>query len=277
MWLSGVVLRGKGLTVAMDIECAFDESGTHAGSGTICLAGYVMERPSARRLEEDWNAVLNWKGLPRPLPYFHMADCAADPGNGVFKGLTKPQRIQVVSRLIGCIKQHTLYGFAVTLSVPDFQTIIGEGNPFYPDPYVLAFHGVLSGISKFIRANPGVGRVAYFFEQGHAASRHADALMRVASAPQFESDYHYAGHLFVPKLGNPIVQAADLLAWQWLKDRRNQQEGRPRRKDLDSLLIHPHAHTHIDKGTLANLASLKEKAIEALGGLLSLSDKVRSS
>ena len=67
----------------------------------MCLAGYIMERSEALRLTEEWNAVLNWPKLPRPLNYFRMSECAPDPGNGEFAGVAKQLRIEVGRGLEG--------------------------------------------------------------------------------------------------------------------------------------------------------------------------------
>ncbi len=246
-----------------DFECAFDESGTHAGSPVICVAGYIMEKSQARELEREWNEVLNWRHLEHPLPYFHMADCAPDPGNGVFAGISKAHRIQVVSQLIAIIKRRTIQGVAATISAKDYEDIL-VGHPFYPDPYVVVSHVILQGVTKWIAANrANVGRVAYFFETGHESRVDANEIMRrLFREPRFLDDYRYAGHAFVPKVGNPIVQAADLLAWQWLKDRKNARESRPRRKDLASLLTHHHSMAHIEPEILREIAATREPLIK---------------
>ena len=177
-WLADVMLRLGGWITVLDFQCAFDESGTHAGSPVLCVAGYIMEKDQARELDREWNEVLNWDQLPHPLPYFHMSECAPDPGNGPFADLTKAQRIQVVSRLIGVIKRRTVMGLAATVSISEFDTLLA-GHPFYPDPYVLASHMILQGVAKWIETNPEIVRqVAYFFETGHASRQDADAIMR---------------------------------------------------------------------------------------------------
>ncbi len=90
----------------------------------------------------------------------------------------------------------------------------------------------------------------------------ADRILPKGGLPRLKQ--HYSGHGFVPKLGNPVVQAADLLAWQWLKDRKNAAEGRPRRKDLASLIAHRHAVSHIERPTLEAIAENKERVTESL-------------
>jgi hypothetical protein len=252
----------------MELECAFDESGTHDGSPIVCVAGYVMEKEQARELDREWSEVLNWSALPRALPYFHMADCAPDPGNGVFAGLDKTLRIQLVARMIGVIKRRTVKGFAVTVNAEEFAAIVKD-HPLYRDPYVLAADAAMHGIMRWFKTLDAIERVAYVFETGHPSRTELDALIRLWSVvPKFRDDCHYAGHAFVPKAGNPVVQAADLLAWQWHKDRKNLLEGRPHRKDLLSLFGHPHAASHITSDILTRLAQTRESVFAGLSKIV---------
>src|SRR5436190_3660189 len=142
-WIAGRICGPDGYVVVFDAEVHFDESGTHASATVVGLAGYIILKDQYAALERDWDAVLNWDALPHKLPYFHMADCAPDPGNGVFAGISKPLRIQIVSRLIAAIKRHTAMGFAVTVDIDQFNTFVGIGHPLYPDPYVLLMQTAL--------------------------------------------------------------------------------------------------------------------------------------
>lgn len=54
------------------------------------------------------------------VPYFHAKECNPDPGNGVFSGLTKQERIGFQTRMIQRVKQYSEYGFAVALNEQDF-------------------------------------------------------------------------------------------------------------------------------------------------------------
>src|SRR5579863_9828864 len=108
VWFANAILRAGGWIVMFDFEFGCDESGSHEGSPVLCLAGYVLNKQQMSDFDREWNEVLSWQELPHVLPYFHMSDCAPDPGNGPFRGLTKKQRIQVVARLMAVIKRRTV-------------------------------------------------------------------------------------------------------------------------------------------------------------------------
>ena len=98
------------------------------------------------------------------------------------------------------------------------------------------------------------GKSAYFFEAGHESRSKAEKVIRAVLTNPFAkmNDVHfgYVAHSFVAKREAAAVQAADLLAWQWATDVRHQMEGRPRRKDFESLSQAPLRGVHFDKNRL---------------------------
>lgn len=252
-WLSGRMLRDGGYVV-IEVEAHFDESGTHAGSPMMCVAGYIISKDRVADFDRDWNAVLNWDQLPHPLPYFRMSQCAPEPPSGPFVGIDKKLRIQIVSRLIAAIKRNAAHGLAVSMNEAEYQRLM-PAHPLLGKPYTFCAHVILAGVSSWIDANPHVENAAYFFESGHQSQPEADAIMTLLFRNEPARKRHrYAGHAFVPKVGNPGVQAADLLAWQWYTDERHKIEGRPRRKDCASLLEHPHNAVHLGADKIVQLA-----------------------
>lgn len=82
-------------------------------------------------------------------------------------------------------------------------------------------------------------RVAYVFEAGHVGQTEAQDFMRGATraAESLEAYRHYS-HGFVPKTDSSLLQAADLLAWEWAKcyDETVEMDLRPIRLSLRALL-----------------------------------------
>jgi uncharacterized protein DUF3800 len=241
--LGGILPFGGYVTI--QCQAFFDESASHDGAPILCVAGYIFEKSEAIKLGREWRRVLEWKRLP----YFRMSDCAH--GNGPFANLTKDERIDVATRMIAIIKKRAVQGVAITMDNLQFLAATAEFPDMarvYRTPYGFCTHTILAGVACWLEANPRVGEMAYFFEQGHDSAAHSDAIMKeIFAAPGAEEQYRYAGHGFVPKRKSPAVQAADLLAWQWYKDKKNQVEGRPRRKDCASLLELHHSAAHVDR------------------------------
>jgi hypothetical protein len=236
--MSSVLLPSGGHILVL-VEAYFDESGSHCGSKSLCVAGYLIERKQSELMAQEWNEVLDKYNLP----FFHMVDCAhhAPP----FDKLSLEQCIAVEKRMIDLIKRRTVQGVGVIIDYDAFTKRFGEAC-FFGSAYTLCFHHILAGLSDWAEKTEYQGDVAYFFEAGHESRSEADAIMQIAlNNKKIRGEMHYAGHAFVDKEKSPQVQAADLFAWQLVKDLKNHDEGRPRRKDFISLTDHPHHTIHI--------------------------------
>jgi hypothetical protein len=251
------VLLPYGGCVAVEVETYFDESGSHDGAPVLCVAGYIIGKSDAIRMDAEWRGVLR----ARNLPYFRMSECAH--GNGPFAAIAKNDRIQLVARLIQLIKQYTIQGIAVTVNVAEFEQNVPH-HPMIGRPYSFCAHVILAGISSWLGASKAVTSCAYFFEAGHASQSEANNIMNTLFRnPKAKESYRYAGHAFVEKEQTPLVQAADLLAWQWYTDKRHQLEGRPRRRDCAKLMEHHHNAVHVNP---EKLVALRDAMPFILGG-----------
>ena len=54
--------------LVMMMEAYFDESGTHAGSPSMCIAGYLFAADQVLHLDREWSEVLSDYGI-QFLPY----------------------------------------------------------------------------------------------------------------------------------------------------------------------------------------------------------------
>lgn len=246
-----IMLPGGGHLMAL-IEAYFDESGSHRGAHVICVAGYVFEKDGAIALTHEWRDVLHYY----ELPYFRMSDCAH--GNGPFAKLSKSERVAVQTAMIGIIKRHTIQGIAATLNKDEFLQCMPQ-HPLLVG-YSFTIQVILAGLRGWIRHNEERGapieHVSYFFEAGHASRGQANRIMDLLfSNAGAKAALRYSGHAFVEKEKTPCVQAADLLAWQWYTDKRHELEGKPRRKDCESLLQHHHNAVHLTPEAMTKLAN----------------------
>jgi hypothetical protein len=235
------------------VHAFFDESGSHAGSPVLCVAGYAFQKRSTRLFAKDWSAVLK----RYKLPFFHMVDCAH--GSKHFAALSRPQRIKVATALIGIIKRHAAHGFAVSVDVESFQELMPPWGPTN-SPYAFCARCVIDEIGRWFFKIGFQGKSAYFFEAGHESRSEAEKVVGdVLTNPLHKINdvhYGYVAHSFILKQEAAAVQAADMLAWQWATDVKHQMSGRPRRKDFESLLQVPLGGAHFDRARLIGYIEL---------------------
>lgn len=245
--LVDVLLPSGGCVLAW-VEAYFDESIAHVGAPILCVAGYLIGSEDAKRLSAEWTRALAKRGLP----YFRMSACAH--GNKPFDRLSRDDRVALGRSMIECIKRRTILGLAVSVNLADFERLMPQ-HPLIGTPYTFCAQVIIGGVANWIREQRYEGKVAYFFEAGHASGPEADGLMRkIFHDPELKLSCRYGGHSFVEKIEAPPVQAADLLAWQSYTDLRHQSENRPRRKDFESLLRRPHKTVHVSPDRILHLA-----------------------
>jgi hypothetical protein len=247
--------------VQESFKAYFDESGD-GGHPLFCMAGYLMEKSAAARLDAGWIAVLQKYNLP----YFRMSACAngAEP----FDKLTMDQRIECEKEVIALIKAHTALGIAVTVDTRAFNRVMPERKfKEIGSPYSLCAKMCLTAVKSWAIQNNFSGKIAYVFEAGHKNQTEANGIMnRMFRVPQLRADYRYQSHTIIDKADACPLQAADLLAWQWFVDRKRQTSlsekslsPKPRR-DLQALVLEGsnpvHHCMHYDEGMLRMIANI---------------------
>lgn len=229
------------------LECYFDESGTHAGSQALCVAGYLFEREACKALDLGWKKILD----DYRLPFFHMTDCAHN--TPPFDHLSRDECIEAEKAAIALINEHALLGLAIVVNENDYKAMFGDNSPG-GSPYAYCCWQILAGIRVWIKQTNFEGEIAYFFEAGHDSEGEADALMkRIFKNPELRANYRYAAHSFVDKVKVRPVQTADILAWQWATQmKRWLKDDHRMRLDFQALAAKPRHELFIaNRKTLA--------------------------
>jgi len=235
------------------LTAAFDESGSHADSRYIIIAGYVapVERwelfakrwvPALRELGvRPWPA-LRLGHLP-PDPFFHMTDYESRQKQ--FQGWSQLRRIRLFRRLAGLIDQFTVLGFGVSVDRAAYAKIIAPQVPEasgYRDPYMWCMQSCMEALYHAKRGSKGLGSlrivdpqpIACVFEQGHLVQGKV-ALFYARFREKWEADDVFGTFAFDTKQRFVPLQAADILAYEVRKDIENRGV-RPRRRSLERLL-----------------------------------------
>lgn len=213
--------------IAAHVEGYYDESEPEAGERVFVVAGYLMLAEDARPMEEEWGAVLE----PHGIKVFHMADCAAEPGNAEFSGISKGVRSEIVRSLIVIIHKYARAGLAVVTSPKDWEADT-EFNHYSHCCLNMAIY------AKAWAEQSGFGdlKIHHFFEQGY---KHQKDAVREFTERFGAADN--ASFTFLGKDDAVLLQAADLLAWQAGKfAKESLLSDRPMRKDFAALVEKKH-------------------------------------
>ena len=191
------------------IEAYFDESGTHAGSPFLCVAGYLFEATSRRNFDGEWRAMLADFGLP----FFHRAPC--EFGKPPFDKLDDNLRRAIRDRAAEIIMKYATSGVVVSVAPASYEKIMPK-HVLVGDPYTFCANGCFHAVRVWGDTNRYRGKIAYFFESGAAGQNAANNIMALrAASPKRRKDYRYQSHAFLLKEDATPLQAADILAWHW--------------------------------------------------------------
>lgn len=206
--LLSMLPRGDG-SVMVFSNVYFDESGTHSGSRVMSMAGYWFTADQARKFSRDWGKELARFGINAA----HQTDCAL--GFGEFRNMSKSERVEVQKALILHIKRRSSFSIAIALGRSMYENIF-DGVVGAPSAYTFLLLLCVNKIAEEIEYRQYSGKVAYFFEAGHADANEANKFMnfiaeqtRLGAAKQFR----YGGHAFIDKSEGLPLQAADMMAW----------------------------------------------------------------
>jgi hypothetical protein len=229
----------------------FDESGTHQGSDTIVVAGYLAHADAWRAFESQWKAALREYGLP----LFHMSRFAQKA-----EGYAWPEEVrrERLGNLISIINNHTLHSVGVALPKKLFDTVFtGTVRRAIGGAYGFAAWLVVLMTARDLGQLPIETGVSYVFEDG--APRKGELIAAydwLAKLPEGKAALHVLSLRFEDKKMFVPLQAADILAYELYKDRPRQHQPEMRRAPLQ--LLHRGTWQHMTEPNLRALAALTD-------------------
>lgn len=209
-------------------------------SGIFCVAGLAFGRDSAKKADRAWRTLFGGR-------ICHMADLHAQRGD--FAGCPPTETTRLHRAAIAIVNRYASYKMAVSCNLheaerilptsadPGLEVFLNSARKAYPACCHIAMTSLSIMIDKASRPKPE--RVAYFFESGDNYASYAGTYM--AGIPEVIRDkQHYHSHTFVSKGQARLLEAADILAWEWAKHiDRIQQDNKPARPSLEALAGSP--------------------------------------
>lgn len=219
-------------------EAYLDESGCDDYSKVLVVGGYLIKSEHAREMGNIWQTVVDRVGVP----YFHMVDCAH--GAKHFAKVDPEVRIAMASCLITLVSTFAAVGVAVACPPRRHDS----GAQHAKDNYTLALNLCCAQLAANAERLGG-GELAVVIEAGHASAPLAVAALESQRENGTLGTLTYS---FAGKSDNVLLQAADLLAWQFAKFTKDMAfERRSARKDFVRLFnSKPHFlfYTYLEKG-----------------------------
>lgn len=191
----------------------FDESGTHGGEKNLCVAGYVFEGGTDEQFDSEWRQMLAKYGLA----YHHMREFRSS-GEGVYKHLSWEDRETSRLEAIAIIRRYASCGFAFSIEKASLAEIVKDSP--WTNGYAFLANQAFYGVGQLLRRRER-GLVSFIYEAG---AEGWDAALRVFNEakadPEAEQWLRLGTFESKGKADATQLQAADLLSWSWLRERR---------------------------------------------------------
>ncbi|MGO9338231.1 MAG: DUF3800 domain-containing protein [Terracidiphilus sp.] len=231
------------------MEAYFDETGTHGGAPVVCIAGYLFDSVAAIKFE-----ALHAERVKPLLPtsargIFHAASCFSRCDK--FDSLTQTQSNDIFDAMIEVLDSTLIYGILTEIETAVYEAAIKRLGPqvrrMVGSAYSICAIRCAENVSEWLAKRGIAGDVHYFFEAGcQYAGEVAHFFKQIESTPELKSRFRFGGCSFVTKQDAPQLQAADLLAWEWQRERATltvpENRHRQRRATLKRLAANGHPY-----------------------------------
>jgi hypothetical protein len=195
----------------------FDESENPEGQKPIAVAGFLFTRTGYAQFYRGWKKTVLRHGTKR-FAHFHMTDLYA--GKGVYAGVTIPERVELFENAITAISKNIYASIGVHFNQQEFEEVAPvEWSRSFGSIYTAACHMSIQATAYGLREWRSSEKVHYTFESGHKFRAQANSLMeKIRNDAEAVRTFRYRGHSFEQKDQSFGLQAADLFAWNVVKE-----------------------------------------------------------
>lgn len=214
-----------------------DESGTHAGSRALSVAGFVIAQDSIPPLLQEWEGELK----RNQIEFLHMRDFV--PPHGKYSGRSPEERQRLFTALIEIIHRHALIAVGAAIELDDFmQSSYAHALAKAPDlvdsPYGWCVLQCILQTAEWANENSAAEEITFVLEDGCEGTRKVEERFRGLKAdPNLQRKIRLGDMKFVSKKDYPLTQCADFLAYEMYKelDRVISKASRPARRSMLAL------------------------------------------
>lgn len=242
-----------------------DESGTNEGTRVATVAGYLGQVSEWRRFEREWSKVLK----KYQVRLMHRSDLETWHGEFTAEcGWDPARRTAFLTELQPIIKSCTKVAVGSAIIKEDFQEVMPEWlRRFFGGVYGWCAHECIVAVRVWCE-RPNRGRahpINWAFEQGAEGQGQVAAMLtELSQIPGLKAAFRIGEFSFPDKTVVPL-QAADLLAYEIIKQVENQILDRGEKHDVRLSVQHlmrPQDTTYLkywDKARLREWLSKSEE------------------
>jgi hypothetical protein len=195
-----------------------DESGTHAGSRVIAVAGYVISSEALPLLEEQWLAILEKHSIDE----LHMREFV--PPHGKYSGWSEKEKRAVLEPLIGLIHSYSLVGVGAAVEMTEFMKTtqaqaFSKSPALVETPHQWCLRYCMVQAARWADETENAGLVSYTLDKGCLHRGRIQRHFNLTTEDENLRQKYRVGPLdFADSKTVPAIQCADLLAYEMYKE-----------------------------------------------------------
>lgn len=190
------------------IDCGIDES-QPLRQDLIFVSAIIGQTSKMAKLAKAWEAHLNECGVD----YFHAKE-HWNKRSKAYHGLSTRKRKMLLDRFVELIRKHVHLGISVRIDIAEYMRVTSQRfRSNWGAPYSFAIQMLILGIYRDLLQRKQLHEtVNVLIEDGH---KNLNQILEMLSKSMGQPDalIKLGNYGEGRKLGNPILQAADLLAY----------------------------------------------------------------
>jgi len=215
------------------LEAFFDESGTHAKSTIVVVAGALAKQDDWIVIMQEWLSTLS----EFDVPFFHASELAAF--QGPFKDWREPRRRQFLSDLIDILNDHDVIYVTVGVNRALYENVRQEFRNVDLGPYGFCCMCAVGEVIQYVnKANLGTVAVVFGAGQKFESQPSTVGLRDELEHPGVKDYYKLDSLTQATTVNARQLEIADLIAYESYRnlDNNTKNQVRKPRKSLIRLL-----------------------------------------
>ena len=198
----------------------FDESGTHAGSSSVVVGGYISSDIRWAKFQKEWQAILD----EAEIALFRMTDFRWRQGQ--FKGWSDQKCDKVRRQVIGTIRKRTAAAFGFAVHKTEYEAVrssyTSSTNSYMMTPYAYCVSHCLKQVAQWADKHHHTEPIAYIFESGAGCNGELESIRQQTETDQTRKEkLRFSGLSLMAKTTLNPLQAADVLVYWLYQEMKN--------------------------------------------------------
>jgi hypothetical protein len=241
-------------------QAFFDESGTHADSPIVAVAGAIGEAAQWQAKAAAWESVLSAHGVRS----YHATDYNTKNGEFTAKRFDDEQRIHFSGELSDVLRSEPLFGVGAVMEVAEYEDESKNHPGVDLTPYqFLCYHCIVLAVKHYHNTSDASTMEVYFESGQRYTCDEIVNLRRLVCDPRFSNLNGIRVIDWISKNGMTSFQIADYIVYEQLKAHTRIKRGAPESPRYQAQELNRNMRGYVKRLDSARIKSALDKISDA--------------